>query len=137
LKRKASLLIGIAVLCLALVTGCGSTELSDKFDRAEVESSAKEVIQLVNAKDGEAIRAMGTTAVKEALTDEQMKPVYAMVDEAGEFKDVKDIVVVGQTDKKTKTEYAVAVAKAEYENKTLTYTISFTTDMKLAGLYVK
>ncbi len=137
MKRKASLLIGIAVLCLALLTGCGGPELSDKFDRAEVESSVKEVIQLVNARDGEALRAMGTPDIKEKLTDEVMEPVYAMVDEAGQFKGVKEIQVAGHTDKKTKTEYAVAVAKAEYENKTLTYTISFTTDMKLAGVYVK
>jgi len=138
LKRKVSLMTAIAVLCLVFLTGCGGgPELSDKFDQAKVESSAKEVIQLVNAKDGEALRAMGTPEVKKKLTDAAMEDVYAMVDEAGVFKGVEDIRVAGYTDKKSKTEYAVVVAKAEYENRTLTYTISFTTDMELAGLYCK
>ncbi|MGI6514177.1 MAG: DUF3887 domain-containing protein [Syntrophomonadales bacterium] len=137
MKRKGSLLTAIAVLSLVVLTGCGGPELSDKFDQAKVESSAKEVIQLVNAKDSEGLLAMSTSTMKEELTDATLEQVYADIDEAGLFKGVKDIRVAGYTDKKSKTEYAVVVAKAEYENQTLTYTISFTTDMELAGMYYK
>ena len=137
MKRKVSLLIVIAVLCLAFLTGCGGPELSDEFDQAEVESSAKEVIQMVNDKDSEGLRKMSIPVMQEGLTDATLEQVYAVIDEGGPFKGVTDIRVAGQTDKESKTKYAVAVAKAEYESKTLTFTISFTTDMELAGLYFK
>lgn len=137
LKRKVSLLTMIAILCLAFLTGCGGPKLSDDFDQAEVESSAKEVIQMVTDKDSEGLRTMSTPVMQEGFTDATFEQIYAAIDEGGSFKEVTDIRVAGQTDKDPKTEYSVVVAKAEYESKTLTFTISFTTDMKLAGLYFK
>jgi hypothetical protein len=47
----------------------------------------------------------------------------------------KDIAVTGTTS--DDVDYAVAVVVAEYEDQTFTYTISFNTDMQLAGLYYK
>ena len=41
------------------------------------------------------------------------------------------------TDKNIKEELAVVIARAKYEIKTFTFTITFTKQMKLAGLYFK
>ena len=51
--------------------------------------------------------------------------------------EVTSIMAYGSTDKNTGEEYAVAVAQAKYEKKSFTYTISFDTDMNLAGIYYK
>jgi len=55
----------------------------------------------------------------------------------GTFEEVSNISVAGSTDKTSGEEFAVAVVKAKYEIRSFTYTISFTKEMKLAGLYYK
>ena len=45
--------------------------------------------------------------------------------------------MASKTNKDNDEELAVVVAKTKYENKSFTFTISFTKQMKLAGLYIK
>ena len=51
--------------------------------------------------------------------------------------EVTGITAYGSTNKNTGEEYAVTAAQAKYEKKSFTYTISFDTDMNLAGIYYK
>jgi len=53
------------------------------------------------------------------------------------LKTIEDMSVAGTTDKTSGEEFAVVVARAHYEIKTFTFTISFTKQMKLAGLYYR
>jgi hypothetical protein len=92
---------------------------------------------LVNEKDSEGLREMSTVQMKEGLTDDLLNKVYEAIGEGGAFKNVENMGVAGMTNKENNEELAVVVAKAKYENKSFTYTISFTKDMKLAGLYYK
>ena len=125
------------ILCLTLLTGCGSSELSDDFNEEEVKQAAGDVIEILNNKDTKSLLEISTVQVKEAFTDEVLEQIYEAIDEGGDFKEVKAISVASTADKSTKEEFAVAVVKAEYEIKTFTYTISFTKQMKLAGLFYK
>ena len=140
MKKSTFRSIGTAVLavvmCLVLLTGCGSTKLSESFNEDEVKSAAENVIALVNSQDTDGLKAMCTVQMRDALTDDVMKQIYEAISEGGTFEEVSDISVSGATDK-TSGECAVVVVKAKYENRPFTYTISFTKQMKLAGLYCK
>ncbi|MEI8199482.1 MAG: DUF3887 domain-containing protein [Eubacteriales bacterium] len=124
-----------AVICMLLLTGCGSTKLSEDFKEDEVKSAAENVITLVNNQDSEGLKAICTVQMKDALTDDVMKQIYEAIGEGGTFEKVSDMSVSGST--ANGEDFAVAVVKAKYEIRSFTYTISFTKQMKLAGLYYK
>ena len=134
-KRVFSLFT--VVLMIAFATGCGAPKLSDKFDEEAVKQKAQDVIALLNAQDSKGIRDISVQALKDALKDDTFAQIYAALGEGGAFMEVTSIMAYGSTDKKTGEEYAVAVAQAKYEKKSFTYTISFDTDMNLAGIYYK
>lgn len=75
--------------------------------------------------------------MKEALTDDVMKQIYDAIGEGGTFVEIKEVSVAGAKDKASEEEFAVVVASAKYEIKTFVFTITFTKQMKLAGLYYK
>ncbi|WP_283606570.1 DUF3887 domain-containing protein [Faecalispora anaeroviscerum] len=137
--KKIFALGTMLVLCLALLTACnaGQKKLSTDFDQDKVKEAASKVITAVNEQDGDALRKISDDTMKSALTDDALAAVYKTIGEGGAFQEIKDVNIAGATDKDTKVEYAVAVARAQYEKKAFIYTISFTKDMKLAGLYYK
>ena len=126
-----------AVLCFALLTGCVGQELSGDFNEEEVRKAAEHVIMLINDQDSEGIRELSTVQMRAALTDDVLDQIYAAIGEGGQFETIEDMSVAGTTDKSSGEEFAVVVARAHYEIKTFTFTISFTKQMKLAGLYYR
>ncbi|HAF17858.1 MAG: DUF3887 domain-containing protein [Thermacetogeniaceae bacterium] len=135
LKIKSVFILALSmIICFGLLTGCGQG-LSNDFDEAEVKSTAQEVITMVNENDSEGLREMSTAQMKSALTDDVLNQMYEAIGEAGAFEQVEEMKVAGATE--NDTEYAVVVAKAKYEKRSFTYTISFNKDMKLAGFYYK
>jgi len=126
-----------AVLCFALLTGCIGQELSGDFNEEEVKKAAENVIMLINDQDSEGLRELSTVQMRAALTDDVLKQIYEAMSEGGQFERVEDMSVAGTTDKSSGEEFAVVVARAKYEIKTFTFTISFTKQMKLAGLYYR
>lgn len=136
--NKAFAITVVFTLCVAILTACGGQkQLSSDFDTDKVKEAASKVITAVNEQDGDALREISNDAMKTALTDEALAPVFQAIGEGGVFQEIKEINVASSTDPKTKVDYAVAVARAQYEKKAFVYTISFTKDMKLAGLYYK
>lgn len=135
---RRGLVILASILCLFLLTACNKElpALSSKFEPVKVEEKAKSVVALVNDRDGQAMREMGTEEIKASLTDEAMQPVYDALAKAGAFQEIKDIQLAGNTDAAGQ-EYGVFVAKAVYEKKSFIVTITFTPDMKLSGLFFK
>lgn len=123
------------VLILALAAGCRATKLSAAIDEGAVKQKAQDVIALLNAQDTKGIRGISTQTLNDALTDDTYTQIYSALEQGGAFVAVAGITVSGSTDKGT--EYAVVVAQAKYEKKSFIYTISFDTDMKLAGIYYK
>lgn len=130
--------LALAILILfTLLNGCGIKKLSSDFNEDEVKEAAENVINLINNKDAEGLKEICTVQMKKALTDDVLKEIFEAVSEGGEFKEIADMSVGGMTDKASEEEFAVVVAKAKYEIKTFTFTISFTKQMKLAGLYYR
>jgi len=141
MKKSGCKIVGIsvlaAVMCFALVTGCIGQQLSGDFNEEDVRKAAENVITLINNQDSEGLRELCTVRMREALTDDVLKQIYEAIGEGGQFENIEDMSVAGTTDSSSGEEFAVVVARAKYEIKTFTFTISFTKQMKLAGLYYR
>ncbi len=135
--KKAGALVLSSVLCMVLLAGCTGQKLSADFVEADVKTAAENVISLINNKDSDALLALCTVRMEDALTDDVLDKIYEAISEGGQFKSIEAVSIGGQTDKASDEEFAVAVVKAKYEIKTFTFTISFTKQMKLAGLYYR
>lgn len=136
LKLKVSITV-VFVISFLLLGGCSNLKLSEDFNEDEVRQKSEEVIEIINNNDSDALIGMCTIEMKKALDEDTLASIYEAIDEGGSFKEIKDLDIGGNKDKKTEEEYAVAVVKTEYENKNFIYTISFTKQMKLAGFYYK
>ena len=135
--KKAGALVLASVLCMVLLAGCTGQKLSADFVEADVKTAAENVISLINNKDSDALLALCTVRMEDALTDDVLDKIYEAISEGGQFKSIEAVSIGGQTDKASDEEFAVAVVKAKYEIKTFTFTISFTKQMKLTGLYYR
>jgi hypothetical protein len=135
--KKAGALVLASVLCMVLLAGCTGQKLSADFVEADVKTAAENVISLINNKDSDDLLALCTVKMKDALTDDVLDKIYEAIGEGGQFKSIEAVSIGGQTDKASDEEFAVAVVKAKYEIKTFTFTISFTKQMKLTGLYYR
>jgi uncharacterized lipoprotein YehR (DUF1307 family) len=134
MKRIGKLLILVLAVALALsVAGCGA---SFDYDKDAAVARAKQVIELANAGDYEAIVDTFGEELKAALTTQQLQealdPVLAA---AGDFQAYKTVQTGGKT--QNGVDYIIVVAVCTYENSTQTYTISMTADMLLTGFYIK
>ncbi len=141
MKKSGCKIAGIsalaAVMCCALLAGCVGQELSGDFNEEEVKKATEHVITLINDQDSAGLRELCTVRMREALTDDVLKQIYEAIGEGGQFENIEDMSVAGTTDASSGEEFAVVVARAKYEIKTFTFTISFTKQMKLAGLYYR
>lgn len=137
-KFKRQTMLGfILLLCLTVLAACGGQTLTEDFDEAALKSSVEEIIQIIADKDSDALRDLCNVTMKEALTDDVLSQIYEAIDEGGAFEEITDISFAGTEDSATEEEFALVVANAQYENRKFTYTMTFTKQMKLAGLFFK
>ena len=117
-----------------MLAGCAA-KLPEGFDEDEVKTAAEDVIILLDKGDGEGLTALMTDEMKAAITDDVQAQIFAMVDAVGSFQEISEMKTGGTTT--NEITYAVVVAKVRHEKGEVTYTISFDTEMKLAGLFLK
>ena len=126
------LLFGILtlVLCLGLA-GCGAS-LPDGMDEESVQQAAETTIsQLVNEEYDALTDSMDDT-MKEAISAEEWPEIWQpLAQQLGAFVEVEKHTIVG------KDGMAVDVAQAIFENGKLTFTLSYDSSYRLAGLYMK
>ncbi len=134
---KKWMIVPILGILLLLAACGGSASLPEGFSEEEVRAEAEEVVKLLNGKDSETLREKSTEQLKQGLDETALEQVYALLAEAGPYDSIENISIAGAQNKENNEELAVAVVKAKYELKTITYTLSFTKQMKLAGLFLK
>lgn len=136
LKR---ILAFICVLFTVLsLSSCAKVKLADSFSKDEVLKRAEEVAGLLSASDFAAVTAQVREDLREQLSENELKDALVLyITEAGAFKEFTSSAVIGQKDKSTGEDYAVAVIRAKYENKSLTYTFYFDVNLDVVGLYMK
>jgi hypothetical protein len=124
------------LLCLIMLTACH--QLAPGFDEEAMYEKGCQVVELCNARDYEAVLAMFDQEllgdVTAAELAEQLDPV---LDEYGKFEDFKTHAVAGSQDKNSGMELGILALRCAYENKKVIYTITFTENNELVGLFVQ
>ena len=138
-NAKKLFLTGI-VLLLVLSTGCmnKSTELAEGFDEDELKKVSGQVVDQFNKNDYDTFLEYAGDELAESISKDKFEnEVVAYVNSKGTFQSYGKQAVIGQKYEKTGEDCGVVVMAAEYEDGTIQYTISFTKDMKLNGLWLK
>ncbi len=136
---KKFAIIPIVFVLIVTLTACGSPKkLAETYNEDEVIARAKEVVDVINTLDYDAINAQLRKDLQDKLTAEQIKKGFNdKLEKAGSFKEYKNIVTLGQKSKSTGEDYAVVILICTYENSTLTYTITMDASLEIVGMYQK
>ena len=139
LKTLAVIVILVAVVvcvvCWMLPKGAQIGE-SGVFTQSVVEEQVKQVIQDLDENDFDHLRENACDTMKEVLNQEVIDEARLQIgDDWGSFESY-GTVYMSEVNQKGQL-LAVAQVSVSYENVSVTYTISFDEDMRLAGLYMK
>ena len=96
---------------------------------------AQNVITLFNEEKSDEIVELCDEAMKNALPKDKLSEIYTQIKSNGDFEKFLEGEMT-KVEQGGKT-FTVVVQQAEYEKNTLTYTISFDNEDKLAGIFYK
>ena len=124
----------LAILLIAALSACGSS--SFQFDKAAAISTAENAVEVIDTRDYDAIVKLFREDLQSQTSADSIKSAWdSPLAAAGDFVGYKSETATAIT--QSGTDYIVVVLTAEYQNSTLTYTISLDTDMNIAGMYMK
>lgn len=130
--KKLFVLCFALILAASLLSGCGAKPLPDGFDKDTVLGAAKEIVAELGEEKYDEIAAKMDDTLTEAGGAEKIEEVWKTYSEKlGAFEEYQEESTFGQDG------YGVAVLVAKYKGGTAQFTISFDSEMKLAGFYVK
>lgn len=138
-ERFLGLLAGLSMV-ICLLTGCQteSARLPDSFDEEKVEEEALRSIDLFNERDYQGILDMGGQEMKELITAEEFaEQCDPVLDQRGEFREIKKTVFLSSKDKKKEAEYGGAVVVGDYEKGRITFHIVFDEEMELIEFLIQ
>ena len=144
--RKRLLIVALlaAVTLMLGLAGCGSGDTEGReaqqdveglpawADEAAVTEQAREVIELVNARDFDEVAARWDDG--NAIAEKLEQGLGGALDQFGAFEGFTD-VKYGQSEPAGRSAVTV-IQRADYENQKAQYNVSFYEDGSLAGLYV-
>lgn len=143
-SRKRNKIIVVSCLILAVVfigvyltlPKAKTLDKSDIFSEEEVISKSKEIVQLIDDGEFDKINEESVKEIQDINLEEKVtKAKNELNKDFGEFVSYGKIYTAEQT-QMGKT-YAVVQMNVAYKNISVTYTLSFDKDMKLAGIYMK
>lgn len=106
------------------------------YTEDQVEKKVKNTISMLDKKEYQKLYACGTQDMQKVLNKKMLEAAkHEVGDNWGERKSFGKIYMA-ETKQKGNL-YAVTQTTVEYENISVTYTISFDSDLKLAGLYMR
>lgn len=121
-----------ALLAAALLCSCGTASLPEGMTQESVTDAAATTIAQLNGKEYDALFDNMTDEMTAAMTPDDLAAVWEPVlDAAGAFDAIEKTTVGG------KDGYGVAVVQAKYANASITFTLSYTPDGALGGLFFK
>lgn len=136
--RSNIMAVLLMITAALLLTGCSSAKLSSAFDEAVVLETAKSAVGKLSNGDYEGVESMVREDLRELISGQVLKDgMESAFPDLGAFQDYASTAVVGQKNQSTQEDSAVAVLVASYENRKITYTISFDVNMQIIGFYMK
>lgn len=127
--------IATALLYWMLPKGTDISE-SSTFVKEQVEAMVEEVINLLDDGAYDTLAENATEQMAGVLNDEDMDAAKQLVgDDWGARVELGTIYM--QEVEQQGVHYVITQVAASYENVTVTYTITFDENMKLAGIYMK
>ena len=100
------------------------------------ETEAEEIVELLNEKDYETLQEKSTDQMKTVMNEEYMEGAKAQVGgDWGEFQRFTSSISVEAVQQGK--HFAITELTALYENRSVTYQISFDENMELAGIYMR
>lgn len=127
--------IATALLYWMLPKGTDISE-SSTFVKEQVEAGVEEVINLLDDGAYDTLAENATEQMAGVLNDEDMDAAKQLVgDDWGARVELGTIYM--QEVEQQGVHYVITQVAASYENVTVTYTITFDENMKLAGIYMK
>ncbi len=137
MKRLRKFIIVALAAVLTLTMAACTAKSAFEFDEEAAIARAKEVIDIVQSQDYEAIfNAFGDDARKLTTIDgikASFEPVYEIT---GAFIEIKSTSTLGLI-AKDGNKYINVYVKAAYEKGTFVNTVSFDTDLNLQGFFTK
>lgn len=106
------------------------------FSEAEVQERAELILALFHEEDGVGMQPYLSESMSEIMTQENMVQMKLLIgDEWGEMNNTGNsyLMEISQMGKR----YAMVQMTVSYEKTSVTYTMTFDKDMKLAGFYLK
>ena len=120
------------MVCIFMMVGCSAGKLSDKYNEEDLKVEAEKVIKNLNDKNYDTILEGSSDELKNALPDNKLKETWE-----GFSENIGDYDSISKMTFAEKNGYGVAIVNVKYKNKKVTFTLSFNSEMKLSGIYMK
>ena len=102
------------------------------YNEEDLKVEAEKVIKNLNDKNYDAILEGSSDELKNALPDNKLKETWEGFSEnIGDYDSILKMTFA------EKNGYGVAIVNVKYTNKKVTFTLSFNSEMKLSGIYMK
>ena len=119
-------------MCVMMLVGCGSNELSEKFDETLIKEEVQAIIHNLNNNNYEEVISKGDSILQKELSVNELKDVWEDVSE-----DLGSFVELVSVSCEEKNNIAGATVIAKYENSRAQFSMSFNEEMKLVGIYMR
>ncbi len=145
-KKKRRILIAVAVAAVVLAALAGAAywafpktrDIGDSrvFSEASVEQEAEKVVESFSRGDYDTLESYYSEDMRETVTREMLEELKPMIgDDWGEYRGV-GTAYMAEVLQRGKT-FAIVQLNATYEKVSVTYTLTFNSEMELAGFYMK
>ena len=143
-SRKILLICGIVAAVLAVLIAVAYwflpksylIENSEIFDAETVAEESEEIVLLLNEDSYEELQEKSTDQMRTVMTEEFMQNAKAQLGgDWGEFQDFTNSISVEVVQQGK--HFALTELTALYENRSVTYQISFNENMELSGIYMR
>lgn len=131
-----AVLIFLGLLVYWLTPKITDIEQSAHFGREQVEAAMKETVELFDAGDYTALQEKSLSKIRPYLNAESMgKAKAALLADWGERKSFGQTGIVDM--KQGNRHFAIGEIEVVYENIRVIYRLTYTEDMRLAGIYFR
>lgn len=128
----------LILMLVITLSACTSSKLADSYKEKDVIARAKEVVNVINTLDYNAMNAEMRGDLQNQLTADSLKSALdKTLTKAGTFKEYKSIVTAGQKSKSTGEDYATVILTCTYQNSTHIFTINMDANLDIVGMYLK